>query len=77
MDYYVIIFIGMQKSLLVNEQKIYDVIVCWFIVVFYFDCIVFNIVVIGELVGVSFKVKGKEILEEGWRVLYLKLILLK
>ncbi len=71
-DHHAIIPTGMQKSLPVNEQKIYDAIARRFIAAFYPDCIVSNTVVIGESAGVSFKAKGKEILEEGWRVLYPK-----
>lgn len=71
-DHHAIIPTGMQKSLPPSEQKIYDAIARRFIAAFYPDCIVSNTVVIGEAAGVSFKAKGKEILEEGWRVLYPK-----
>lgn len=71
-DHHAIIPTGMQKSLPHNEQKVYDAIARRFIAAFYPDCIVSNTVVIGESAGVSFKAKGKEILEEGWRVLYPK-----
>lgn len=71
-DHHAIIPTGMQKSLPANEQKIYDAIARRFIAAFYPDCIVSHTVVIGESAGVTFKAKGKEILEEGWRVLYPK-----
>ena len=71
-DHHAIIPTGMQKSLPADEQKIYDAITRRFIAAFYPDCIVSHTVVIGESAGVTFKAKGKEILEEGWRVLYPK-----
>ncbi|MBX2875323.1 MAG: DNA topoisomerase 3 [Saprospiraceae bacterium] len=71
-DHHAIIPTGLQKSLPAHEQKIYDAIARRFIAAFYPDCIVSHTVVIGESAGVSFKAKGKEILEEGWRVLYPK-----
>ncbi len=71
-DHHAIIPTGLQKSLPAQEQKIYDAIARRFIAAFYPDCIVSHTVVIGESAGVSFKAKGKEILEEGWRILYPK-----
>lgn len=71
-DHHAIIPTGLQKTLPHNEQKIYDAIARRFIAAFYPDCIVSHTVVIGESAGVSFKAKGKEILEEGWRILYPK-----
>lgn len=71
-DHHAIIPTGLQKSLPANEQKIYDAIARRFIAAFYPDCIVSHTLVIGESAGVTFKAKGKEILEEGWRVLYPK-----
>ncbi len=71
-DHHAIIPTGLQKSLPPDEQKIYDAIARRFIAAFYPDCIVSNTIVIGESAGITFKAKGKEILEEGWRVLYPK-----
>lgn len=71
-DHHAIIPTGLQKSLPPDEQKIYDAIARRFIAAFYPDCIVSNTTVIGESAGITFKAKGKEILEEGWRVLYPK-----
>lgn len=67
-DHHAIIPTGFEKSLLTNEQNVYDAIARHFIAVFYPDCIVANTTVIGEADGVQFKATGKEILEEGWRV---------
>jgi DNA topoisomerase-3 len=71
-DHHAIIPTGVQLSLMPDEQKIYDAITRRFIAAFYPDCIVSNNTVIGEVDGVTFKATGKEILEEGWRVLYPK-----
>ncbi len=71
-DHHAIIPTGIEKSLPPNEQKVYDAIARRFIAAFYPDCIVANTAVIGEAEGVKFKATGKEILEEGWRVLFPK-----
>ncbi len=71
-DHHAIIPTGYEKSLPTNEQNVYDAIARRFIAAFYPDCIVANTTVIGEVDGVKFKATGKEILEEGWRVLYPK-----
>jgi DNA topoisomerase III len=71
-DHHAIIPTGVQLSLLPDEQKIYDAITRRFIAAFYPDCVVSNNTVMGEVDGVSFKATGKEILEEGWRILYPK-----
>ena len=71
-DHHAIIPTGIQKSLPINEQHVYDAIARRFIAAFYPDCIVNNTTVLGEVDGVPFKATGKEILEEGWRVLFPK-----
>ena len=63
---------GMEKTLHGREQQVYDAIARRFIAAFYPDCIVSHTTVIGESAGVKFKATGKEILEEGWRVLFPK-----
>ncbi len=71
-DHHAIIPTGVEKTLPADEQNIYDAITRRFIAAFYPDCIVSNNTVIGEVDGVRFKATGKEILEEGWRVLFPK-----
>ncbi len=71
-DHHAIIPTGVEKQLPVEEQKVYDIIARRFIAVFYPDCIVSNNTVIGEVETIRFKATGKEILEEGWRVLFPK-----
>ncbi len=69
-DHHAIIPTGYEKSLITEEQNVYDAIARRFIAAFYPDCIVSNTKVIGEVDGIRFKATGKEILEEGWRVLF-------
>ena len=71
-DHHAIIPTGLEKTLPLNEQNVYDAIARRFIAAFYPDCIVSKTTVIGEVDGVKFKATGKEILEEGWRVLFPK-----
>ncbi|MFK7900852.1 MAG: DNA topoisomerase 3 [Cyclobacteriaceae bacterium] len=71
-DHHAIIPTGEQKSLGIDEQKVYDIIVRRFIAVFYPDCKVAKTQVNAEVDTVKFVAKGKEILEEGWRVLFPK-----
>lgn len=71
-DHHAIIPTGFEKSLPANEQNVYDAIARRFIAAFYPDCIVANTTVIGASAEVKFKATGKEILEEGWRVLFPK-----
>ncbi len=71
-DHHAIIPTGVEMALPANEQNVYDAISRRFIAAFYPDCIVSNNTVLGEVDGVVFKANGKEILEEGWRVLFPK-----
>ncbi|MEZ4883175.1 MAG: DNA topoisomerase 3 [Chitinophagales bacterium] len=71
-DHHAIIPTGIQKQLMPNEQNVYDAVSRQFIAAFYPDCIVSNTTVLGEVDGVKFKATGKEILEEGWRVVFPK-----
>lgn len=71
-DHHAIIPTGVQKSIAGNELNVYNAITKRFIAAFYPDCIFAKTTVIGESNGVQFKTTGKEILEEGWRVLYPK-----
>jgi DNA topoisomerase-3 len=71
-DHHAIIPTGVQRSLQGNEWNVYDAIARQFIAAFYPDCIVSKTNVVGEANGIKFKASGKEILEEGWRVLFPK-----
>jgi DNA topoisomerase-3 len=67
-DHHAIIPTGYEKTLPFIEQRVYDIIARRFIAAFYPDCIVSNTTVMGEVEKIPFKATGKEILEEGWRV---------
>lgn len=73
-DHHAIIPTGISPSshLPMPEKQIFDAIARRFIAAFYPDCKVSNTTVIGDVDGYEFKATGKEILEEGWRVLYPK-----
>ena len=71
-DHHAIIPTGVQKSLPLQEQQVYDAITRRFIAAFYPDCLVANTTVIGEVEQIQFKATGKEILEPGWRILFPK-----
>lgn len=71
-DHHAIIPTGEEKSLGADAQKVYDIIVRRFIAVFYPDCKVSKTQVNAEVEGVKFVAKGKEILSEGWRVIFPK-----
>ncbi len=70
-DHHAIIPTGvLSNSLTPDERKVYDMVARRFISVFYPDCKVSNVTVVGEVNRVEFKVTGKQILEPGWRVVY-------
>lgn len=71
-DHHAIIPTGEQKQLGTDEYKVYDAIVRRFIAVFYPDCKVAKTQVDASIAEVKFVAKGKEILDEGWRVLFPK-----
>ncbi|MBD8490913.1 DNA topoisomerase 3 [Echinicola sp. CAU 1574] len=71
-DHHAIIPTGEQKPLDNAQQKVYDIIVRRFLAVFYPDCKVAKTQVSAEVEKVSFQAKGKEILDEGWRILFPK-----
>ena len=67
-DHHAIIPTGEEKQLTDEQAKVYDIIARRFIAVFYPDCKVSKTQVKANANGVDFVAKGKEILEEGWRV---------
>lgn len=70
-DHHAIIPTGVLSATLIpDERKVYDMVARRFISVFYPDCKVANITVLGEVNTVGFKVTGKQILEPGWRIVY-------
>ena len=72
-DHHAIIPTGViPKGLTDMEQKVFNLVALRFIAVFYPDCKFSTTTVLGEVDKIEFKVSGKEILEPGWRVVYLK-----
>lgn len=70
-DHHAIIPTGASAgSLNGREADVYDTITRRFLAAFYPDCIVSNTTVLAESAGYTFRVRGKQILEPGWRVLY-------
>ncbi|WP_460218955.1 type IA DNA topoisomerase [Psychroserpens sp. MEBiC05023] len=69
-DHHAIIPTGIQINLQHNQQQVYDIIVKRFIAVFYPDCDVSNTTVIGKADDVNFRTTGKEILSDGWKVVF-------
>lgn len=67
-DHHAIIPTGVAPSALSEmELKVYDLVARRFISVFYADCKFLSTEVTGAAGEVTFKARGKEILEEGWR----------
>ncbi|GAB6958800.1 DNA topoisomerase 3 [Prevotella aurantiaca JCM 15754] len=52
------------------ERNVYDLIARRFISVFYPDCKFSTTTVLGKVDEIEFKASGKEILNEGWRIVY-------
>ena len=72
-DHHAIIPTGVNpQNLSPQDQKVYDTITRRFISVFYPDCIVSNTTALGEAADVKFKASGRQIIEEGWRILFPK-----
>jgi len=70
-DHHAVIPTGVVPGALgTDERKIYDLIVKRFIAAFYPECKVANTTVLGMVGKVEFKATGKQILEMGWRDVY-------
>jgi len=69
-DHHAIIPTGIETNLQYNQQQVYDIITRRFIAVFYEDSDVSNTSVLGKAAEVPFKTTGKEILTQGWRVVF-------
>ena len=70
-DHHAIIPTGVApKGLNDMEAKVFDLVARRFISVFYPDCVFDTTTVEGESADVPFKVQGRHIVEEGWRVVY-------
>lgn len=70
-DHHAIIPTGVAPSgITPDEQRIYDLICRRFIAAFYPECKVSNTTVIGQVDKLTFKATGKQIIDQGWRVVY-------
>ena len=59
-----------QAGLTMAEKRVYDLVARRFIAVFYPDCKFSTTTVLGEVDKVEFKATGKQILDEGWRIVF-------
>ena len=72
-DHHAIIPTGVAANNLTDaERNVFDLVARRFISVFYDDCVFDTTTVEGEAADVPFKVQGKHIVEEGWRIVYKK-----
>lgn len=69
-DHHAIIPTGVEIPLHANAQKVYDIITRRFIAVFYPDSEVSNTSVLAEVEKIGFKATGKEVISEGWRIVF-------
>ena len=69
-DHHAIIPTGIEANLQGNQLKVYDIITRRFIAVFYDDSDVSNSTVLGKAADVTFKTTGKEVLTQGWKVVF-------
>ena len=72
-DHHAIIPTGQNPVNLTDmEKRVFDLVARRFIAVFYPDCKFSTTTVIGETDGIEFKTTGKQILDMGWRVIFVK-----
>ena len=72
-DHHAIIPTGQRPDNLTDlERKVYDMVALRFIAAFYPPCQVANTTVLACAGDISFKVTGREVLEQGWREVFAK-----
>ncbi len=72
-DHHAIIPTGIHPTALnENERRVFDLVARRFIANFYPECKIATTTVLGEVDKVEFKVNGKQILDQGWRVVFEK-----
>ena len=72
-DHHAIIPTGQNPMNLTDmEKRVFDLVARRFIAVFYPDCKFSTTTVVGEADGIEFKATGKQILDLGWRVIFVK-----
>jgi len=73
-DHHAIIPTGVNPTALSDtEKRVFDLVARRFIANFYPECKISTTTVLGEVEKVEFKVSGKQILEQGWRVVFAKI----
>lgn len=71
-DHHAIIPTGVYAGALSRDEKmVYELVTRRFIAAFYPDATISNTVVLGNAGGVEFKATGKQLLEPGWRVVFM------
>jgi DNA topoisomerase-3 len=72
-DHHAIIPTGIHPTTLSDtEKRVFDLVARRFIANFYPECKIATTTVLGEVDKVEFKVNGKQILDQGWRVVFAK-----
>lgn len=71
-DHHAIIPTGEQQQLSGDQHQVYDMIVRRFLAVFLPDCKVAKTTVEAKVEQVEFIAKGKEVIDEGWQILFPK-----
>ena len=72
-DHHAIIPTGQNPMNLTDmEKRVFDLVARRFIAVFYPDCKFSTTTVVGEADGIEFRATGKQILDMGWRVIFVK-----
>ncbi len=72
-DHHAIIPTGVSPTHLTDmEHHVFDLVARRFIASFYPDCKYATTTVLGETNGIEFKATGKQILDSGWRLVFLK-----
>ena len=72
-DHHAIIPTGVVPTALTDmERKVFDLVAKRFIAVFWPDCRFSTTTVTGSVDGIDFKATGKEILDAGWKTVYVK-----
>lgn len=72
-DHHAIIPTGVRATNLTDrEKRLYDLVVRRFIAAFYPNCKFSTTTVLGEAKEIPFKATGKQILEQGWRIVFAK-----
>lgn len=72
-DHHAIIPTGVRANALSEKEfRMYDLITRRFIAAFYPNCKISTTTVMGEAAKIEFKTTGKQILEQGWRVVFQK-----